>query len=262
MNPIYSVEGNIGSGKSTFIDILIKEKYFKNVVYLKEPVHIWETIKDKENETILEKFYKNQEKYSFSFQIMAYISRLSELKKVIKKNPKKIILTERSILTDKNVFAKMLYDDKKIEEINYKIYLKWFDDFMSDFNFCGVIYIQTNPEICNKRIKKRNRKGEENIPMKYSVKCHIYHEDWINNIQIINKNNYKKLYLDGNVNFKENIPIEWYEKMNKLFMKDKWDLSQEQKNNLSKNKYFDHYISFNNCDEKLVQKDGFSNSFV
>ena len=81
MNPIYSIEGNIGSGKSTFIDILKKENKLKNVVYLEEPVKVWETIKDKSEETILEKFYKNQNKYSFSFQMMAYISRLSELKK-------------------------------------------------------------------------------------------------------------------------------------------------------------------------------------
>ena len=127
MNPIYSIEGNIGSGKSTFIDILRKENKLKNSVYLEEPVKVWETIKDKNGVTILEKFYGNQEKYSFSFQLMAYISRLSELKKKIKENPSKIIFTERSILTDRNVFAKMLYDDKKIEEINYNIYLKWFD---------------------------------------------------------------------------------------------------------------------------------------
>ena len=81
MNPIYSIEGNIGSGKSTFIDILKKENKLQNVIYLEEPVEVWETIKDKSEETILEKFYKNQNKYSFSFQMMAYISRLSELKK-------------------------------------------------------------------------------------------------------------------------------------------------------------------------------------
>ena len=83
MNPIYSIEGNIGSGKSTLIDILRKENKLKNVVYLEEPVKVWETITNKEGVTILEKFYKNQEKYSFSFQMMAYISRLSELKKKI-----------------------------------------------------------------------------------------------------------------------------------------------------------------------------------
>ena len=65
-----------------------------------------EYITDKKGETILAKFYKDQDKYSFSFQMMAYISRISLLRKIIKKNPTAIIITERSVLTDKNVFAK------------------------------------------------------------------------------------------------------------------------------------------------------------
>ena len=36
----------------------------------------------------------------------------------------KIIFTERSIESDKNIFAKMLYDEGLIEEIDYKIYNK------------------------------------------------------------------------------------------------------------------------------------------
>ena len=50
MNPIYSIEGNIGSGKSTFVDILKKENKLENVIYLEEPVEVWETIKDKKGE--------------------------------------------------------------------------------------------------------------------------------------------------------------------------------------------------------------------
>ena len=103
---IYSIEGNIGSGKSTLVKMMKEQT--SNVVFVKEPVDVWNTIKDNNNETILEKYYKNQEKYAFSFQIMAYISRISILRKTIKKNPNDIIITERSVLTDKNVFAKML----------------------------------------------------------------------------------------------------------------------------------------------------------
>ena len=171
MNPVFTFEGNIGSGKSTLLKKLEQNNMIKNVVYLQEPVDIWNTIKDNKGETILEKFYKNQVKYSFSFQIMAYISRLSQLKVCIKNNPNKIILSERSILTDKNIFAKMLFDDGKIEDINYKIYLKWFDEFISEFNFKGIVYLKTSPENCNRRIKERNRKGENNISIEYSKKC-------------------------------------------------------------------------------------------
>jgi deoxyadenosine/deoxycytidine kinase len=118
---IISIEGNIGSGKSTIFNFL-KNILSKNDFYfVDEPVEEWLKIRD-EKENIIEKFYKNQKKYAFSFQMMAYISRLKNLQEAIKNNPNKIIITERNIMTDKNIFAKMLYHQKKIDEINYKIY--------------------------------------------------------------------------------------------------------------------------------------------
>ena len=46
---IFSVDGNIGSGKSTLIKKLKKELikiYNINVIYLQEPVDEWKSIKD------------------------------------------------------------------------------------------------------------------------------------------------------------------------------------------------------------------------
>ena len=71
---IVSIEGNIGSGKSTLLSNLREHyKNSSNVVFLKEPVDEWEKITDENGETILKKFYSDQEKYSFSFQMMAYV---------------------------------------------------------------------------------------------------------------------------------------------------------------------------------------------
>ena len=85
---LISIDGNIGSGKSTLMEAL-KQKFKgnKNVVFLREPVDEWDQIKDENNVTILEKFYANQKDYSFSFQMMAYISRLTLLKDAVKNNP-------------------------------------------------------------------------------------------------------------------------------------------------------------------------------
>ena len=126
---IISVEGNIGSGKSTLVDNLKHHLSNKeiNYVFVQEPVDTWNTIMDKEGEPILTKFYRDQERYSFSFQMMAYISRLSILRKAVKENPDSVIITERCVHTDRNVFAQMLYDDDKILETDYQIYLRWFD---------------------------------------------------------------------------------------------------------------------------------------
>ena len=75
--PIFiSIEGNIGSGKSTILEKLQEFMRDNNrIVFLKEPVDIWETIKDENTgENILQKFYKNQDKYNFK-KYRLYISK-------------------------------------------------------------------------------------------------------------------------------------------------------------------------------------------
>ncbi len=177
---IISVEGNIGSGKSTFVKKLKKNLPDDKFYFLQEPVDQWSNIKDENGITILEKFYSNQNKYAFSFQMMAYISRLSILKQAIKDYPNHIIITERCLNTDRYVFAQMLFDDKKIEKVNYEIYLKWFDHFIKECQIDYHIYVDVNPEICYQRIQIRNREGE-NIPLEYLKKCDLYHNNWLSN---------------------------------------------------------------------------------
>ena len=184
---ILSIEGNIGSGKSTFVKAL--NNYYtkidvfnqKKIFFLQEPVNIWETIKNNNNETIIECFYKDQEKYAFSFQMMAYISRLSLLRKAVKEGYD-YIFTERCVNTDRNVFAKMLYDSGKIEEINFQIYTKWFDEFISEFDNFQYVYIKTDPIIALERVNKRARTGET-IPFEYLQECNKYHNNWLESLK-------------------------------------------------------------------------------
>ena len=212
---IISIEGNIGSGKSTLLANL--REHFKdndNVVFLKEPVDEWEKIKDKDGVTILEKFYADQEKYSFPFQMMAYVSRIKVLRDTLREKTEKnkidnketqhfIIITERSLHTDKMVFAKMLYDTGKIEYINYQIYLNWFDTFSSEFPVHKVVYVKTSPKKCYERISKRSREGEENIPLSYLESCSFYHDNMLdkNLTSCVCEN---QLVLNGNIDIYEN----------------------------------------------------------
>ena len=193
---IISIEGNIGSGKSTFVETL--KKYYKNpkIYFLQEPVEEWNTIKDKDGISILENYYKDQKKYAFSFQMMAYISRLSSLKNAIDANKYDYIITERSLFTDKEVFCKMLYDDGFIEEIEYTIYLKWFNEFIPKCEI-SYVYLYTDTIVSFNRIEKRNRKGED-IPIEYLEKCKQYHDNWLtDNCILINSNKNRELTLDS-----------------------------------------------------------------
>lgn len=210
-NKLISIEGNIGSGKSTLLGKLL-EIYATNpkIVFLKEPVDEWAEIRDANGITMLEKFYANQERYSFPFQMMAFISRLSMLKKAMSEHKDSVIITERSLYTDKCVFAKMLYDSKYIEDVNYQIYLKWFDEFSKDFPVDQVVYVRTNPETCYERIKTRSRNGESTIGLDYLQDCHQYHDDFISQLSCA------IISLDGNANIfeKEDILKSWIQLIN------------------------------------------------
>lgn len=175
---VISIEGNIGSGKSTLLTKL-QEIYGidSSICFLQEPVNIWDSIKDESGVSILEKYYSDQKRYAFSFQMMAYISRISLMREALKGNHK-VIIIERSVYTDSAVFAKMLFDDKKIEEIEYKIYLKWVNEFIADFPPTKFIYVRAEPEISYQRVMQRGRQGEA-IPFEYLQNCHLYHDEWM-----------------------------------------------------------------------------------
>lgn len=187
---LISIEGNIGSGKSTIINYL-KTLDSNNIIFVDEPVNEWLNIKS-DGKNALELFYEDQKKNAFWFQVLAYITRLKNLLETIKHNPGKIIITERSIYTDKYVFAQMLYESGNISDIEFKTYNYWFDTFKKETTVDAILYVNTEPEECKNRIKKRNRPEEKEIPLEYLKNCHEKHLNWINkekcNIVTINGN--------------------------------------------------------------------------
>ena len=191
MAKIISIEGNIGSGKSSFVHDL-KELFSDrpDVCFLQEPVEEWLMIRDADGINILEHYYRDQQQYAFQFQMMAYISRLAILKRALDNPHYKYIITERCLYTDKNVFCKMLYDDSLIDSIGYQIYNKWFTEFQDVTVPYVYVYLQTDPEVSKQRVDLRARSGES-IPIDYLKKCHDYHESWLlqnENVHVINAN--------------------------------------------------------------------------
>ena len=191
---IISFDGNIGSGKSTKvkdIENYYREQGRKDIIFIQEPVDAWNSVVDENGVTILSNYYKDQKRFAFRLQMLAYISRLSLLRDAVKKGYKYII-TERCVGTDKNVFSKMLYDKGDIEHDEYIIYKKWYDEFISDVPIGAIVYIKASPEICLERVNIRAREGE-NIPLEYLKECDKYHDDWINS------ENIPKLVIDADI---------------------------------------------------------------
>ena len=179
---LVSIEGNIGGGKSTLIQTL-QEKYKdrSDILFIQEPIDIWNTIKDNTGKNILQYFYENLGKYAFAFQIMAYTTRLNLIKETIRNASKKVkvIVMERSLEADSNIFAKMLFEEGIMNTIEYQIYNLMGKDNWNEYGVDGIIWLRTEPEECYSRIQHRNREGEEGINIEYLRKCHQYHLEWL-----------------------------------------------------------------------------------
>jgi deoxyadenosine/deoxycytidine kinase len=208
---LVSFDGDIGSGKSTMMKKA--EEYYKNnanIIFAEEPVRKWSLIKDKNGTEMLKLFYQDQEKHAFKFQIMAFVSRLTGLREIVKANQGKniIIITERSLYTDKEIFAKMLFDQGKMSDVEHQIYLTLFDEFAAEFEVNKVVYIRTDPIKCYERIHLRAREGEELIPLAYLEECHRYHETFLDQDRCLFK---EQLVLDGNQDIYQNTTLasEW-----------------------------------------------------
>jgi deoxyadenosine/deoxycytidine kinase len=193
--PIICIEGNIGSGKSTLIKMLQNSDMFSNVVFIQEPVELWLNVN---GINMIDKFYNNQEKYSFAFQIMAHNTRLLSWKKAIKENPGKIIVSERSLWTDSEIFVELLHTNNKMEQVEYTIYKNWVAMFKENFILEKVIYVNTTPDKCYEHAKKRSRDGENIISLEYLKQCKQHHDNWLLPANI------PKLFLSGDVDFEHN----------------------------------------------------------
>jgi deoxyadenosine/deoxycytidine kinase len=124
--------------------------------------------------------------------MMAYITRITQLRKATEQyGGRCIIITERSIETDKQVFAKMLYESKTLDNISYTIYLKWFDELSRNLKVDNLVYLQTRPDVSMERVVKRNRPGET-ISLDYLKDCHEHHELWLQQTDGV-------LMLDGDI---------------------------------------------------------------
>ena len=174
----------------------IRDRYYNkpcdaNILFVQEPVDDWLSIKDS-NGNLLEHFYKCPEKYSYCFQMTAYISRLIKLKQAIKKSKSDdIIIMERCVFSDYNVFARMLHNSGKINDIEFQSYNMWFDHFLEDLPVFFYVYIKTDFKNCHERVLKRSRAGESPITEGYLETCEKYHEDWLSQEKYI-------ITFDGN----------------------------------------------------------------
>lgn len=172
---IVSLEGNIGAGKTTFLTALA-ERYPEYTIVV-EPIEEWMTKYG--DSSILELFYADKARWAFTFQVCVIQTLVAAVKKV--SSPKTIIITERSALTSRYVFAQMLKDAGFITELEWTMYLRIFDEYALPIS--GIIYLNTDPELSAQRIKARGRPGET-VSQEYLMDLDRRHRAWLDSTDL------------------------------------------------------------------------------
>lgn len=173
-SPQLIVEGNIGAGKSTFLRMA--ESYL-NAQLVYEPHERWQNIG---GHNLLDHFYKDMSRWTYTFQSYAFISRIQAQEFYAAENDKPLQVIERSIYSDRYCFARNLYEMGRMSDLEWQLYQEWFSWMTNRMKAPDAfIYLRTSPEICYSRLKKRNRSEELSVDLDYLKILHDRHEAWL-----------------------------------------------------------------------------------
>jgi deoxyadenosine/deoxycytidine kinase len=158
--PIFTIDGNIGVGKSTILDYLHTHYH---VAIDPEPVDKWQTY--------LDDMYRNKTG-GFAFQTRVWLDRCW-----IQQRPNTSpLVMERSPFFQSGVFIPAMLDSGLVNQREYAMLLEMYAKSSAYWAPNGCIYLRSHPVKCLERVNKRGRSGEDNISLPYLFHIHKLHE--------------------------------------------------------------------------------------
>lgn len=145
-----AVEGPIGAGKTSLVDLLAKR--FRGTKVLEDV-----------SNPFLEEFYKDKRGAAFRCQLFFLLSRFDQQKQLAQRDLfTELVLSDYSFPKDK-IFAYLTLDDSEL-----MIYNRLYDVLVESVPKPElVIYLQANMDTLLKRIKRRGREYEKSISPAY-----------------------------------------------------------------------------------------------
>ncbi len=180
------LEGNIGAGKTTVGRKIASSGLFS---FIEEPTAVW---REGFAANMLELFYSDTQRWAFTFQICAFVTRAKTWDEVAQHTDHSKVILERSIFCDRYVFAENCFRTGLFSEAEYQLYCGMWD--FTVYQYCDepdvILYLRTPAEVCLQRILDRGRMEESGIPLEYLRQLEGLHDEWL-------LDNPKTILLDG-----------------------------------------------------------------
>lgn len=166
MRKTIAIAGNIGVGKSTLVEFLSRT-YGISPYY--EP---------SEDNPYLPDFYADMNRWAFHSQLY-FLSNKFRIHQELDRMPGLVVL-DRTIFEDAEIFASALHDMKKIDERDWATYRAFYESILEAIRPPDLmIYLRCSMRTLRQRIRLRGRKMEEDVPLSYLRRLDRLYEDWI-----------------------------------------------------------------------------------
>lgn len=162
------IESTVGSGKTTL------GKFLSEYLNIK----LYEELTNDDTIVLLNKFYKDQIRWSFALQIHFLNERFKMIKEINKLSSG---ILDRSIYGDA-IFAQMLNEDGKMSNEEYNTYKSLLNNMLEYVKPPKLmVYLKCSTDTAVKRIANRNRGIEIDVPMKYWLRLNEKYNNWYEN---------------------------------------------------------------------------------
>lgn len=185
----YSIEGNIGIGKTTILNRIRLEVPLCQVV--PEPVEAWKNLPS----NLVKNFYESPKEYSFRMQTFVALT-MSELHKKPLDNPlTPVVISDRCLYSCKP-FVRVASQKKWLDASDLIILEQLMKQQQLDEPHT-YIYIREDPKSLLKRIDFKDKMIPEEFGAEYINKIHRAHDDWLLHMDQLGK----VIVINNPVNF-------------------------------------------------------------
>lgn len=164
-----AVAGNMGVGKSTLVQFLSAQ--FNGQAFY-EPV---------DTNPYFARFFKNMRKWAFHSQIY-FLAHKFKLHQAIQRTSGLVVI-DRSIYEDAEIFAKGLYHDHKMSSDEFELYWSLYESMCQTLRPPDLmIYLTCSLDTLKERIHKRGRGAEKNVPDSHLNLLQDAYDNWIKRV--------------------------------------------------------------------------------